>query len=497
MIVKNEEKYLRDCLESVKGIVDEIILVDTGSADNTLQLAGEYGAKIFYFKWINDFSAARNYSLDRCTGDWILYLDADERLSEKSINQLKALTCIKNKIAYYCQVCSIDEINQRPSIMSYVRLFPNEKALRFEGAIHEQIEYSLKKNKIRITNSEIKILHVGYNLTKDGLILKAKRNLDILSKEYQKNNSSYYAFQLGQTYGILENKPEAVKYFKVAVRDSSLKPEYKSTAYRYLSIDFTDKQDWNKALEMIDESIRCDSNQPLALLVASQIYLKLSRIKDAESYCVKAYEVNSKLLKESSSSNQVILLSENNILYHCLNIAALLQSVDLFNFFYKKLENFNFAASDTDNKNEMILFDILLNNKKLEENNLVELLECLNVDNLNIFITILEHYNVIESKVAILKIISDKFTQNSIILNKYGLALANIKNIEEAVLVLEKSLDINPDDPSTVLYLISIYIQKSNFQKINSLLKFAKNKYSDFPAIIDKLKLIEQKLSIR
>ena len=136
----------------------------------------------------------------------------------------------------------------------------------------------------------------------------------------------------------MENKPEAVKYFKIAIQDHLLKPEYKSTAYRYLSIDLTDKQDWNKALEMIDQSIHYDSNQPLALLVASQIYLKLSRIEEAESYCVKAYEVNSKLLKEGGSSSQVILLSEKDILYHCLNIAVSLQNIKLFNFFYKELE---------------------------------------------------------------------------------------------------------------------------------------------------------------
>jgi len=309
MIVKNEERYLRECLESVKGVVDEIILVDTGSTDGTLQIAREYGPKIFYFEWINDFSAARNYSLKQCTGNWILYLDADERLSTKSRNQLISLTAKKDKIAYYCQVCSTDEVNNRPSIMSYVRLFPNVKALSFEGAVHEQIEYSLKQNKIRIKNSGIEIIHIGYNLSKDGLILKAKRNLEILSSEYQKNNSSYYAFQLGQTYGVLENKQEAVKYFKIAIQDHLLKPEYKSTAYRYLSIDFTDKQDWEKALEMIDKSISNDPDQPLALLAASQIHLKLFHPKETESYCLKAYEVNSKLLKDSSASSQVILLT--------------------------------------------------------------------------------------------------------------------------------------------------------------------------------------------
>jgi glycosyltransferase involved in cell wall biosynthesis len=495
MIVKNEEKYLKECLESVKGVVDEIILVDTGSTDSTLRIAEEYKAKIFYFKWINDFSAARNYSLKQCTGDWILYLDADERLSAKSIIQLKSLTGKKDKVAYFCRVCSTDQVSNRPSIMSYVRLFPNIKTLSFQGAVHEQIEYSLKQNKIRISNSAIEIIHVGYNLTQDGLLLKAKRNLDILSREYQKNNSSYYAFQLGQTYGILGSKPEAVKYFKIAVMDQWLKPEYKSTAYRYLSIDFTDRQDWINALEMIDESIRNDLDQPLALLAASQIYLKLSRIKDAESYCVKAYDVNSRLLKESSSSNQVILLSEKDILYKCLNIALALQNVELFNFFYNKLKNFSFTEPDLGIKNELKLFDIILNNKIFEKNKLSELLECLNITNLNVFITMLDHYNIQQSKIDILKSVSVRFPQNSIILNKLGLALAEIKSIEEAVIVLEKSFEINPDDPSTVFYLISIYLQKNNIQKIDSLIEFAKNKYSGIPAIIDKLNLIKPKLT--
>jgi glycosyltransferase involved in cell wall biosynthesis len=497
MIVKNEEKYLRDCLESVKGVVDEIILVDTGSKDSTLLIAQEYGAKIFNFEWINDFSAARNYSLSQCTGNWILYLDADERLSAKSRNHLKLLTSKNDKIAYYCQVCSIDEVNSRPSIMSYVRLFPNEESLKFEGAIHEQIEYSLQRNKIPIIKSSIEILHVGYNLNNDGLILKAKRNLDILLSEYSENNSSYYAFQLGQTYGILENKKDAVKYFQIAVQDHSLKPEYKSTAYRYLSIDLAEKQDWINALEFIDESIRNDANQPLALLAASQIYLKLSRFADAESLCRKAYEVNSKLLKESSHSNQVILLSKQDILYNCMNIAIMLQNASLFNYFYKELGNFNFKSPDAQKNIEMKLFDILLNNKIIEKNNLQEFLECINKNNLNVFISILERYNIMDSKILILNAISVKFPRNSIILNKLGLVLSNLKKIEEAELAFEKSFEINPDDPSTVFYLISIYLQKNNFQRINFLIEFAKNKFSDIPAIIEKLSTVEQKISAR
>jgi tetratricopeptide (TPR) repeat protein len=107
----------------------------------------------------------------------------------------------------------------------------------------------------------------------------------------------------------------------------------------------------------------------------------------------------------------------------------------------------------------------------------------------------LDHYNIQQSKIDILKSVSVIFPQNSIILNKLGLALAEIKSIEEAVIVLEKSFEINPDDPSTVFYLISIYLQKNNIQKIDSLIEFAKNKYSGIPAIIDKLNLIKPKLT--
>lgn len=85
---KNEERYLAQCLSSVKDVIDEIIIVDTGSTDKTLEIAKSFNAKIFNFDWINDFSAARNFALNKCSGDWILYLDADEELNPKSLDDL-------------------------------------------------------------------------------------------------------------------------------------------------------------------------------------------------------------------------------------------------------------------------------------------------------------------------------------------------------------------------------------------------------------------------
>ncbi len=116
MIVKNEEKYLRDCLESVKDIADDIVIVDTGSTDYTKEIAKEFNAKVFHFDWINDFSAARNYALKKSEGDWILYLDADERLDKDSLEELKNIIKTNLKIGYYCTVKSFDDNNGRITV---------------------------------------------------------------------------------------------------------------------------------------------------------------------------------------------------------------------------------------------------------------------------------------------------------------------------------------------------------------------------------------------
>lgn len=91
MIVKNEERVLRRCLDSISDLVDEIVIVDTGSTDNTKSIAAEYTDKIFDFKWVNDFSAARNFSFSKCNMDYIYVADADEYLDEENRKQFKIL----------------------------------------------------------------------------------------------------------------------------------------------------------------------------------------------------------------------------------------------------------------------------------------------------------------------------------------------------------------------------------------------------------------------
>ena len=89
MIVKDEEEVISRCLETVKDIVDEIIIVDTGSEDNTKSLAHQAGAKVFDFTWVDDFAAAKNFAIEQATGDWILFLDADEYFAPETMGLVR------------------------------------------------------------------------------------------------------------------------------------------------------------------------------------------------------------------------------------------------------------------------------------------------------------------------------------------------------------------------------------------------------------------------
>ena len=490
MIVKNEEKYLEACLESAKNVVDEIVIVDTGSTDTTIEIAKKYSAKIFHFEWINDFAAARNFALEQSTGDWILYLDADECLSNKSVHELKRLTRNKKREAYSCIINNVDEINFRPSVMTYVRLFPNDKRVRFAGKVHEQIETALRKNNFAIKSSTIEIDHYGYNLSKDDLKLKAKRNLSILLKQFEESRSSYYAFHLGQTYAVLNETENAEKYFITALQDVKLKNEYKSLAYRYIAINNANRQNYTVAFDFINKSLQCDDEQPLALFAAANIYLKLGDANTAEKYSRKAFEVNRKYLKGEKTSNQNILIDELHLCYYGLEIALRSNNKELFNFFFKEYSLLN----KTSGAGELELFNQLLNNTLIVKEKLAAFANLITVSNIEVVLALFDHYKESRTKLELLQLIEERFLENSGFLNKYGMLLMEAQKYPEAVKAFEQSIHSNDTDPSTIFYLVSAYLQNGEPGKIKQLVFDAEKKYASQGQVLSRLKLLKEKL---
>ncbi|MFZ4439991.1 MAG: glycosyltransferase [Syntrophales bacterium] len=179
MIVKNEEQHLAYCLNSLSPVADEMIVVDTGSTDKTKEIAEAFGAQIFDIEWTNDFAVARNHSLSKAKGDWILVMDADEVISFQDHAKLKKLINRKDKVAYnivtrnYIDktagdgwVCNDNTyIHEQAGRGWYpsgkVRLFPNNEKIRFENPVHELVEYSIQRIGMSRQESGIPVHHYG------------------------------------------------------------------------------------------------------------------------------------------------------------------------------------------------------------------------------------------------------------------------------------------------------------------------------------------------
>ena len=181
MITKNEEHHLPRCLSSVKKIVDEIIVVDTGSEDHTVAIAHAFGAKVFQYEWDNDFARARNCSLAQATGDWVLILDADECIAPQEREQLRSLLDrpSKDRVAFSVMTrnytLQANLVGWKSNDGKYreeeagtgwypsqkVRCFPNDRRIRFSYPIHELVEPSLKDLGYAIEICPIPIHHYG------------------------------------------------------------------------------------------------------------------------------------------------------------------------------------------------------------------------------------------------------------------------------------------------------------------------------------------------
>lgn len=217
MMVKNEERYLDKTLESLKPLMKEIdselIILDTGSDDSTVEIAKKYTDKIFFANWNNDFAKMRNISISHASGEWILILDADEQLT--NYDKLKEFfnlnLCKKYNSATITLKNIFSEDEESFSVDPLLRLFKNYNGFRYEGAIHEQPIFK------RPTYNDIaRFNHYGY-LFEDEEVrqLKESRNKAILLKEIEKKpNNPYINYQLGKQYIISKNYEDALFYIE-------------------------------------------------------------------------------------------------------------------------------------------------------------------------------------------------------------------------------------------------------------------------------------------
>ncbi|WP_028129581.1 glycosyltransferase family 2 protein [Selenomonas sp. AE3005] len=214
-IVRNEEKNLPISLNSVKQAVDEIIVVDTGSTDNTKAVAQNYGAKLYDYHWQNDFSAPRNYAIEQAQGEWILFLDADETfptpLDKDRI--LSYLDSMQDKEMILLTRHNIDNLDQQSIFYKdwSPRIFRNRHDLRYQGRVHEYVSKSNGDLQVGYAPMEFYLLHTGYaeSISAD----KCQRNLQILKQAIDEGAwEPVYDYYLTDCYYGIQNYEAALQH---------------------------------------------------------------------------------------------------------------------------------------------------------------------------------------------------------------------------------------------------------------------------------------------
>ncbi|CAB1073864.1 glycosyl transferase, family 2 [Olavius algarvensis Delta 1 endosymbiont] len=270
MIVKNEAQHLAACLGSAKPVVDEMIVVDTGSTDKTKDIARAFGAKVYDFNWVEDFAEARNFSISKSHGDWVFILDADEVISPLDYDRFRALVrkAINGAVAYSIETRNYTFLANMvgwtannghyrdeeagtgwiPSIK--VRLFPNRKDVRFVYPVHEMVDPCLKRIGIRIEACDIPIHHYG------------KLNPE-----------------------KLDNKGET--YFQIGIKKLDEMGD-NIVALRELAIQAGNLEKWTEAIRLWQRFLHCKPNFPEAFVNIGTACWQLGKYEEALTWAAKA-----------------------------------------------------------------------------------------------------------------------------------------------------------------------------------------------------------------
>jgi tetratricopeptide (TPR) repeat protein len=276
MVVKNEAEHLEDCLKHIAPWVREMIVVDTGSTDETPAIAARCGARLFSFPWNNDFAAARNFSLRQAGAPWILVLDADERLALRDAGKLPALlrpasapvaynVLARNYLNGSGQLtwnqgwqANTHEYEEGDGFAGYIdiavtRLFPRHPQVLFSGCVHESVDKSLADCGIPVQPSGVVLHH--YGMVRDSVRMRAKLQLYLelgMDKLKHEPNSARAHFELGIHQQTLKQYAEAIPHFLAAIKHDATF----AFAHLYAGICHSRLEQYGPALQHLEKARR-------------------------------------------------------------------------------------------------------------------------------------------------------------------------------------------------------------------------------------------------
>lgn len=224
MMVKNEEAFLEDALRSARDWVDEMVVVDTGSTDRTVEIARDLGATVSFFEWPGSFSAARNVTLERATGRWLLILDADERFRSARPADLRKLLKPGPNFPFEAYMLNVVNTSLAGDVISSfysIRVFPNDDRLRYQNVVHNRFGSIDPDNPTVFATryAGTDIVHLGYDKEVYRARKKAERSLPLIEQVVaEQPEDALYRFYLGRELHLLGRDEEAVEALEETLR---------------------------------------------------------------------------------------------------------------------------------------------------------------------------------------------------------------------------------------------------------------------------------------
>lgn len=325
MIVKNEEEHLEACLKSVQDLVDEMVLIDTGSSDGTIEIAKQFGAKVFHHPWEDDFSKARNLSLQYAQGSWVLVLDADEVISEadhvnirKLISEEKHILYSLIQTTYLDDSCNIgwkkNELNCQEAQgypgyyeSALVRLFKLSAQTRFEGRIHEHLRH--QDHKVEVIPTKIRIHHYGKYKSLDVKKKKSDLYLDLTIKKYEENpKNSHFAYELAAQYFVMSDLEKS----EILAKEALSLNEQNIHAYLLLISLFRQKGKKKELIELLlkmmqiaPQNSHVYAHLPLLLAEENQYELCDRLLNIGRKFCLEnpIFHINEGVIKQMKGNH--------------------------------------------------------------------------------------------------------------------------------------------------------------------------------------------------
>ncbi len=311
MIAKDEERFIGDCLLSVKGLVDEIILVDTGSSDGTINIARQHGAKIVACQWNNDFSAARNIALSHATGDWILVLDADEVLDLQSHDAIRESIKDNSVWGYRIPIFNYSHDSTLPGWSSVtnhslakgfpgfvltriVRLFSNKPEIKYRFSVHEGVEFSIEEHEGALGAGSFVIHHYGALRGTSNETFKHETYFALVRKDceqYPNHPKPFY--ELGIGYMDIGDFEKAKQSFEHAITND----EHYLTPYHHLGEIAFRQGNLAEARNYFEKSLTLHPESEETYFRLGQVALKMQDLGKARVLWGKALEKNPRSIR--------------------------------------------------------------------------------------------------------------------------------------------------------------------------------------------------------